>query len=134
MNPPCLCDDLKDSLPSLQFGHLRGSPPSSSVRKKCGPSNSLRASRTSLLRSSLVSLIASLNEVQKSCKTDFHSICPPDMSSSFSSSSAVKSYSTYFEKNLTKSELLPLLVYPLAHSLGCQNDLLSSTIQSEWIL
>ena len=80
--------------PSPQLGHWRGSPPSALGGKMCGPRISFSASSTSPTRRSLISPTAAVKSRQKSRSTSFHSSLPSEMRSSFSSRSAVKSYST----------------------------------------
>ena len=65
---------FSESWPLPQVGQARGSPPSARGGKMCGPSSSLSASRTSVVRSSLVSPTAAEKSRQKSRRTCFQSI------------------------------------------------------------
>ncbi len=85
---------LRPSRPVSQAGQRRGSRPSSRGGKKWGPSCSSRASMTLVMVRPLVSSTAALKARQKSRSTSFQSMRPPEMSSSWASSLAVKSYST----------------------------------------
>ena len=82
------------SRPPAQAGQARGSVPSPRAGKKCGPSSSSSASMTSLILRSLVAPTARENSSQKSRITSRQAIRPPEMSSSCSSSPAVKPVST----------------------------------------
>ena len=82
------------SRPWWHTGHSRGSAPSARAGKKCAPKSSSSASITSEIFRSRVCSTARENSCQNASITARHSLRPPDMSSSCSSSAAVKPVST----------------------------------------
>ena len=68
--------------------------------KMCGPSTSFSVSSTCVMRRSPMSAMAPLKSFQKSRISFFHGRSPAETWSSFSSRSAVKSYSTYLREEI----------------------------------
>ena len=85
---------LSESCPPPQFGQARGSEPSARAGKMWGASTSFNDSITWVVRNYLVPPTAAEKSRQKSRRTSFQSISWLKTRSSFSSSPAVKSYST----------------------------------------
>ena len=82
------------SRPVPQAAHTRGSVPSSRAGKKCGPRSWSSAVITSLIFRSLVCSTALENSSQNARITARQFNWPAEISSSFSSSAAVKPVST----------------------------------------
>ena len=93
MKLPCR-PSFSPSRPAWQAGQERGSLPSSRAGKKCGPRSASSAFITSLIFRSLVWSMALENSSQKARITARQSTRPPEISSSCSSSPAVKPVST----------------------------------------
>ena len=93
MNEPCR-PSLSPSRPAWHAGHSRGSLPSARAGKKCSPRSPSSASMTSEIFSSRVCSTALEKSSQNACITARHCAVPSEISSSCSSSPAVKPVST----------------------------------------